>query len=466
MPIKQKSWLEKLRAVFASFAFRFMLRYVVGLSAAVLLVMVSLYATYSYQYFVDHERIIDDQLHDLSLRIERGENLEQVSLLPPPPVRGENYFLLLDAGGNKIAGNLNAWPKNLYQNWWDLKSSTFFTGEELPALTWMFGKSETLADGRKLLVVRDYGDILMIERYISHVAVRSALLTILLGALGGICMATRSIRNVDHINQSIARIIAGNLSERIPAAELRGDFKVLAMHFNQLLDRVQGLMEGMRQVTDNIAHDLRTPLTRMRNQIADLMQAAPAPVCDQVPVLLNEADALLSTFNALLRIAQIESGQRRSGFRQTDLQVILADLIELYEPLAMEKRQSMVAQINEPLLVAGDRDLLFQAFANLIDNAIKYTPPEGSIRLSAHREPDGSARVELCDSGEGIPEEDRCKVFRRFYRVEASRSAQPGNGLGLSLVAAVVRLHHADIMLADGAPGLLVTVRLPPCGAG
>jgi signal transduction histidine kinase len=148
-----------------------------------------------------------------------------------------------------------------------------------------------------------------------------------------------------------------------------------------------------------------------------------------------------------------------------DLRVILADLVELYEPLAVEKRQSVVAQIPDVLEVVGDRDLLFQAFANLLDNAIKYTPADGSIQVRAWRDPDGAAVVELTDSGEGIPDDDRDKVFRRFYRVETSRSAHPGNGLGLSLVKAVVSLHRADIALGDGAPGLVVTVRLPSCSS-
>lgn len=144
-----------------------------------------------------------------------------------------------------------------------------------------------------------------------------------------------------------------------------------------------------------------------------------------------------------------------------DLQVILADLVELYEPLAMEKQQSLVAQIPGTLQVVGDRDLLFQAFANLLDNAIKYTPREGSIRLRSWRREDGGAVVELTDTGEGIPQADREKVFRRFYRVEASRGTQPGNGLGLSLVKAVVSLHRAQIDLDDGAPGLVVRISLP-----
>ena len=464
MTLLERSWLLKLRrALFASSAFRIMLSYVVGLSIAVLSVMAVLYTSYSYRYFLDNERLIDAQLDELAGRFAKGDDLHDVRLSNNSLIRGENYFLLLNAQSNKVAGNLDAWPQPLYGRWVDLKRDTLFFDSARPVPPLLFGKARDLAGGYKLLVVRDYSETLLIERYLSDVMIRSALVTILLGALGGIWIALRSMRNVDHINQSVARIISGNLSERISAAELRGDFKLLATHFNQLLDRVQGLMEGMRQVSDNIAHDLRTPLTRMRNQLADLMQTAPLPLREQVPTLLAEADALLATFNALLRIAQVESGQRRSGFRQIDLQVILADLVELYEPLAVEKRQSIVAQINEPLLVMGDRDLLFQAFANLIDNAIKYTPPEGSIRLCAWREIDDSTLVELRDSGEGIPETDRIKVFRRFYRVEASRSAQPGNGLGLSLVAAVVRLHRADISLDDGAPGLLVRVRLPSC---
>ena len=449
--------LGNLRAVFASLAFRFMLRFAIALSVAVFLVMIALYASGSYRFYSQNEQAITRELNALAARFERDGRLGNIRL--DHDVTNLHY-LLVDAKGRKVAGDLDAWPHDMLRSWWDLKQRTQFIGKPTGSPL-VLGQSRDLPGGHRLLVARAYDDILIIERVISDFMVRSMVITIVLGTLSALVMAARSMRSIGRINESISRIISGNLSERIPVADSRGDYKALTLHFNQLLDRIQALMEGMRQVTDNVAHDLRTPLTRIRNHLASLQQMVEPPTRDTVHSLLHEADSLLATFNALLRIAQVESGQRRSEFRCVDLQVILADLIELYEPLAMEKQQALVASIPGMLPVVGDRDLLFQAFANLLDNAIKYTPAEGSIRLRSWRGEDGRSVVELADTGEGIPEADREKVFRRFYRVEASRGTQPGNGLGLSLVKAVVSLHRAQIELADSAPGLVVRITLP-----
>ena len=461
---RSNSLLQNLRMTFASFAFRFMLKYVVGLSSAVFAVMLALYASYSYRYFSENEAIIGAQLDELSARFETSGTLGEVHLRNNSPLGGENFYLLEDPQGQKVAGNLDTWPQALLADWSAVVRKAQFGKSGGAAESVMLGQIRNLNGGYRLLVARNYEGIFLIEGVIGGVMVRSMLITILLGALGGIVVGARSVRNVNRINGAITQIISGEL-ERIPVAEMHGDFRLLAVHFNQLLDRIQALVMGMRQVTDNIAHDLRTPLTRIRNHLASLQQTSiEAPARDIVQTLLVEADGLLATFNALLRIAQVESGQRRAGFRSVDLRVILADLVELYEPLAVEKRQSIVAQIPNGLDVMGDRDLLFQAFANLLDNAIKYTPADGSIQVRAWRDADDMSVIEITDSGAGIPEEDLDKVFRRFYRVETSRSTHPGNGLGLSLVKAVVSLHRASITLSDGAPGLVVTVRLPSLG--
>jgi signal transduction histidine kinase len=174
---------------------------------------------------------------------------------------------------------------------------------------------------------------------------------------------------------------------------------------------------------------------------------------------IGEADGLLTTFKALLRISEVESGGRRGGFKEVDMTGLLHDLVELYEPLSEEQGQSFLAEVIDSHPILGDRDLLFQAFANILDNAIKYTPASGSINLVMHDQPD-LLQVVICDNGAGIPPEAREKVFERFFRLESSRSS-PGNGLGLSLVAAIVKLHHGRIELADNRPGLKLTINLP-----
>jgi signal transduction histidine kinase len=253
--------------------------------------------------------------------------------------------------------------------------------------------------------------------------------------------------------------MAGDLSERIHDKDTNGDYRRLTENINKMLDTIEDLMIGVRRISDNIAHDLRTPLTRIRNQLAELESSCKEENRDQLEQLISEADHLLATFSALLRISQVESGNKREGFTEIGLSQILSDVAEMYEPLAYDKQQSFEMKLDTVPGIMGDRNLLFQVLANLVDNAIKYTPVEGHVGVSA--ECVGSrVIITVSDSGMGIPEEDREKVFQRFYRIEQSRGL-PGNGLGLSLVRAVVRLHLGQIDLQDNQPGLRVVLSFP-----
>lgn len=270
-------------------------------------------------------------------------------------------------------------------------------------------------------------------------------------------------KRINAITDTADRIISTrDLTQRIPIDNPWDDLSKLAKALNMMLDEIEQLVASVRQVSDNVAHDLRTPLTRLRNHIEamrnDTADITRAEQQEEFNTAIAECDALLNTFNALLRIANIESGRRLANFHTIDLMPVIHDVVELYEPVANEKH-IFLAFRTEPTLVIGDKDMLFQATANLLDNAIKHTPEGGSIVLTLARTEKG-ATITLTDTGPGIADEHKSNVFRRFYRVDACRN-KPGAGLGLSLVAAIVKLHQGMITLSDNKPqGLIVTVTL------
>ncbi len=246
----------------------------------------------------------------------------------------------------------------------------------------------------------------------------------------------------------------GNLAQRIEVDSRWDDLSYLSSVLNKFLERNEDLVEGVQRVSDNIAHDLRTPLTRLRNNLEDLKNQNTGAAADSADALIAEADHLLGTFNALLRIARIETAQQRY-FTPVALDDILHDIVDLYEPVAEQKGMKIVLTAN-PLIYNGDRNLLFQAFANVVDNAIKFGPPDTAIDITLQGD-QAAITCTVRDHGTGIPAAERENVFRRFYRGEQSRTTQ-GNGLGLSLVQAVIALHGGRITLDDAKPGLLVKI--------
>ena len=451
-----------LTRILSSLTFRFMFSYVAALSLAGFILLSLLFTSYSLNYFGSVNRSINDESARL-LRIysSGGRAALEAAFVVPQVGRAEQHFLYLlaDAERRPLVGTLREWPRQIYQSWSALDHGVSFQ-DLAKGRVQLIAAITPLNNGQLLLVARDYGDNILLEHIIFNVMVRSLVLMILLGAVGGALLAGSGLHRVDRINRTVESIIQGDLSRRLDLAGSHGDFRRLTMTFNRMLDRIQMLMEGLRQVSDNIAHDLRTPLTRLRNNLTNLQDIVAGDAQDTVQDMLEEADSLLSTFNALLRIAQIESGNRLSEFKIIDVTVILRDVMELYEPLAVEKQIVVNTDLRGPLRVLGDRDLLFQAFANLLDNAIKYTPERGQIHLTAFAD-EQMLHVAVIDSGAGIPVGERDRVFQRFYRIEISRGQQPGNGLGLSLVRAVVNLHSGSIALGDSSPGLRVDVRLP-----
>jgi signal transduction histidine kinase len=289
-------------------------------------------------------------------------------------------------------------------------------------------------------------------------------LILLFGTLGGALMSRNMLRRLDSINRTSGEIVAGNLTRRVPVSGAHDEFDVLAENLNRMLDRIERLMKGMREVTDSVAHDLRTPLNRLRQRLEQSLTRLQAAGSDtfEVERAIADTDQLIGTFNALLLIAETDAGTARGAMSPLDLSSVAADVSELYEPLAEEKNIGL--DFVRPLhpgdtMIEGNRSLISQALANLVDNAIKYTPPGGRITIRPGPSVQG-VDLSVADSGPGIPLEERPRVVERFVRLEASRNS-PGTGLGLALVAAVAHFHNAELLLEDNAPGLKAILRFP-----
>jgi signal transduction histidine kinase len=281
-----------------------------------------------------------------------------------------------------------------------------------------------------------------------------------LALIGGVVMGRGVLKRIDLVRKTAGEIIEGDLTQRMPVTRRSDEFDRLSQVLNRMLQRLEKSMQGMREVTDNLAHDLRTPLNRLRNRLELTQLKNPDTVDYQKSQqdAIDDVDTLINTFNSLLNIAQTESGVKCKQLESIDLSFLMNGLGELYEVVAEEENISFDYQIEEGLTVQANQQLLAQAFTNLIDNAVKYTPENGHINLKAHSS-ENRAIISISDSGLGIPADQREHVFKRFVRLDNARSSV-GNGLGLSLVKAVMDQHDAKIILGDNNPGLVVKVQL------
>ena len=301
-------------------------------------------------------------------------------------------------------------------------------------------------DGRWLLLVRDNGSLFGVTRIILHALFWAVSLTILPGVVGWHLLRRQPIRRIRAIQASAESIIAGDLGHRLPLSNRRDELDMLAAIVNAMLDRIEKLMHEVKGVCDNIAHDLRTPLTRLRAQLYRIQQqtADGSPESLQLDGVIAETDTLMARFRGLLRISELEDHQRRSGFLVLDPLPLLQELHDFYLPLAEEADIQLRLEVPATLpAITGDRALLFEALANLLSNSIKFTPPGGEVLLMAVNDA-GSTRIEVLDSGPGIPPSEREAVFQRFYRCDDG-DQHPGFGLGLSIVAAIVNLHGFNL---------------------
>ena len=367
-----------------------------------------------------------------------------------------NIYLLLAPDGHALVGNLRDWPavKPDADGWLEFPIENLRNPELGPSLA--RARAFRLAGDYRLLVGRDLTERRQFQRIVVWSLLSSLGVIVVLGFAGGLLVSRNLLHRLDAINRTSADILEGSLDRRVPIRGSGDEFDRLAENLNLMLEQIERLMTGMREVTDNVAHDLRSPLNRLRNRLELLqMQASvDGEARHGVEQAIGEVDALLGTFNALLSIAQAEAGARRTAMQPVDLAEIAGDAADLYQPLAEERGLAFHRHLRSNQSVQGDRHLLFQAIANLLDNAIKYTPVGGRVSVAVVP---GEAAPQLLvsDSGPGIAPADREHALQRFVRLEGSRSS-PGSGLGLSLVAAVARLHRARLVLDDNAPGLRV----------
>ncbi|MGD2020177.1 MAG: HAMP domain-containing sensor histidine kinase [Thiohalocapsa sp.] len=473
MPKRVAGWpLTRPREVLASFTFRLALLYAVLLAGSVVILLGFIYWSTAGYMARQTDATIEAEIQGLAEQYRRRGLSGLTTLLAQRSAKrptGAGVYLLADSKYRPLVGNIDAWPdvEPDRDGWIDFRlrdaaDAGAALGEEHAAR----GKVFRLRGGLRLLVGRDVRELASIRGLIRDALGWGLAMTVALALAGGWLMSAGVVRRIEAVNQVGREIMEGDLSRRIPTDGSSDEFDQLAVNLNRMLGRIEALMASVRQVSDNIAHDLRTPLSRLHTKLSQLRDMDLGPdAAKGVDEAINDAEELLSAFNALLRIARVESGSRRAAFADLDPVVLVHDVAELYEPLAADKGQHLdvaptASDSAAVLHLHGDRDLLFQALANLLDNAIKYTPPGGHIQLRAEAAVGGGVQLSVADSGPGIPAELRGKVLQRFYRIDASRS-EPGHGLGLSLVQAVAHLHGAQLLLTDAAPGLRVTLVLP-----
>lgn len=391
---------------------------------------------------------------------------------------GPGVYYLGDAAGQFLLGNVTDVPANvliepgIYSFDYERANPFIDPPDENaqpdarpPKSGFAVVRSVELSNGMRLVVGRDVVE----RRGFSVIIVQTFLLGVLgimvFSIIAGGITARRVLKRIDTIRDTSTKIMSGNLSERVPVTKRNDEFDGLATNLNAMLDRIEQLLQGLKEVTDNVAHDLKTPLTRLRNQAESALRDGATDDTRRLALetTIAESDRLIQTFNALLMIARAEAGAPSGALTDVDVSAVVADLAELYGPVAEDEGILVETAIAEGVHLHGNRELIGQAMVNLLENAIKYAKPQGegqgriTVGLRQHA---GRVLIEVADNGPGIPVEERTRVLQRFVRLEKSRS-EPGLGLGLSLVNAVTTLHGGTFRIEDNAPGVRAVIDLP-----
>lgn len=460
--------MSRLSRIIHTFTFRLALVYVGLFSLSVVLLFAFIY-TFATNYTESQVAGAIKMQYSYLLNAYRDNGSagveERIQQLISEDDEGKEIYLVVNREYEKLSGNLNSWPSNaktLEDNDKDGKWITFHieSARNIPSGIEVKALIIPLSKWRFLLVGQSTQQLIRIEQIIAQTFWASLLITLAMAFIGAIVMTRSVMSRINVINRSAHTIMHGELSARIPYTKGGDEFDELSVNLNQMLDKIEILLQSISLFANNIAHDLRSPLNRIINRLDEGLRKIKAdnPARELLEKNIVEMEGLVATFNSILKISELEANTEFRQFSEMRLGEAIADLVDLYEPAASEKNVRLENRVPYDLVVKGEKHLLTQAFANLIDNAIKFTPEGGQVIVSLE-DAGSTLDIVIADSGEGIPEIFRDKVFEKFFRLEESRHTK-GNGLGLSLVAAIARIHNADILLEDNHPGLRVRFRL------
>lgn len=455
--------MRPIKPLLKSTTFRIALVYMVLFAGSVTALLGFVYYQTAGYLSRQTDAAIAAEAAELAGRFQQGNVAalaREISTKAAANIGQRSVYLLTDEELSPIAGNINRWPEGVEPDqagWLEFSLSGTHEGPDpVRARQFRVGPSGRL----HLLIGRNVSSQQSFQQVIGSALGWGVAISVGLALIGGLLMSRTIARRLERTNRTAHAVMAGNLQQRVPTRGSGDEFDRLGDNLNRMLDQIQYLMEGIRQVSDNVAHDLRTPLTRLRWRL-ERLQAGDDPDGDLLEQSIADAEDLLNTFHALLRIAEVESGSRRR-FTELDAAELIADVDELYEPVAAAHDQTLEVDAAQPVHLRGDRDLLFQALTNLVDNAVKYTPAGGTLTLTA-AQANARAEITVTDNGPGVPDDQREEVLQRFVRLEEHRTSA-GSGLGLSLVAAVARLHDGQLELGDNEPGLRVRLLIPNAG--
>ncbi|HOZ27426.1 MAG TPA: ATP-binding protein, partial [Hyphomonadaceae bacterium] len=444
---------------------------VIGLSALMTLLIISAAFTLTYiaaTRILEQEtaEVVEAELRGIVDSSDGGRNLPALIATIRDRAVGESeaIYLLADRDGTKIVGNLSSWPENVRTDgqWTSVRGVRAPNGRniEIGAVAYVAPFGTRLLVGRDLRAERNFQAALIESGAVALIA------AVLLAGVSGFLLNRLVMRRIGDIDRTARAIVAGDLSTRIPVRSGGDEFGRLAVTLNGMLERIEKLVTELRTVTDSLAHDLRTPLTRLKTQIqrgndTELPDAARGEALGQAA---DEADRILASFSAMIDIARAEAGAARDQFTEVDLSAVVRDVFELHQPLAEEMGVSLTfaEQAGASVKVSGHAQFLAQLVSNLVDNALKHGSSGGAIAMAV-RADHGMAEVEVSDRGPGIPENERAGALKRFGRLDSARTT-PGSGLGLSLAATLARMHGGELRLEDNQPGLRVKVLIPVAG--